>query len=465
MLFPKNTKVLVIDDVFDEVKPLLNALFFNGISYSYIDGNKDIIPSKKLSSVRIVILDIDLDGNTSSATDDKTKAAILANYLKQLIEKGTPYLILFWTKHDEICDNIVKYLEAAEIQPLGYINLEKPSKEELENLTIEEINEKLSKSTSYKGFNLLIDWENYISEKSSLFSNNFFKLVTENATETENTFDNSLKNIFGKFACAYTGNEKINENTKNMEYALSVFTKSFSESNILDKPIPTNDFLDSLNSPKISINTTAKLNTLLFTEEVNNNEITNGKLFVEENNDNLKNILIKNTLRGKLPEDIFSELIGVIVTPSCDIAHNKFLQLKSKNTVIKYHRVLYGLKIFIKDISIWGDLTIYEHRSAVTHNVIENCAELSDKLKEKLYKVIRINKPDNLFILEPLWDSEKNCIIIVIFNFNSFQLKEIESEIRFKCQLKESLMSDIQTKLANHINRLGNNMIAYKREL
>ena len=111
MHFPQNSKVLVVDDEYEEIKPLLSVFSRNGIPYVYFDGKKHSIPKKPLSAIRFVVLDIDLTGRTKNL-DEKSKASALAQYLTQLMDiKNTPYFLLFWTKHPEIIPYILKYLE------------------------------------------------------------------------------------------------------------------------------------------------------------------------------------------------------------------------------------------------------------------------------------------------------------------------------------------------------------------
>ena len=173
MWFPQNPKILVVDDHYEEVEPLLTLFSKQGIPYIYYDGKMDSIPERPFSSIRYVILDIDLDERTSGL-NKKNKASTLAGYLEQLITiKESPYEILFWTRHEDVIEHIISYLKDEDGAPVIYRNLEKPSKNEL---TVEYVKTKIFSDLNSDAFEFLLKWEENIASETSRFTNDFSKV-------------------------------------------------------------------------------------------------------------------------------------------------------------------------------------------------------------------------------------------------------------------------------------------------
>lgn len=451
MLFPQNPKVVIVDDDYGDVALLLQTFSKKGIPYIYLNGTEDSEPTKPFSGIRLLILDIDIEGRTNSATDEKSKASALSVYIKKIIDnKDYPYFILFWTKHDEIISKIIENLTLENMAPIGYGNLNKPTREQMENLSISEIEDKIKNATSSESFEYLMEWENSVQEKSADFVNSISNIAKNNDLDWED----SIKQLFTKLCCSYTGNEKIDvTDTSNMDYATMILNRSFSDSlqyhlksQITNLPLSVN----------LSLHTIADLNTRLFFEDIVDNKIETGKIFIEEFQDNIKNILLKTVLVGKIPEGIKASLVGAIMTPSCDLAHNKFL----KNQDMEIHRVVYGLLIENIDEK-YEELFSYHHMVSKDKAKINECTDIPEKLKEMLNKRIIERKPENLFSIQPFLTSKKQ-VSIILFNFSTIMSKEINlKDINFIFKMKENLTFDLQSKLANHINRLGNSMLEY----
>lgn len=126
----QNTRILVIDDVYDEVKKLLLILNKNGLSFNYYRGD-DLreLPNQPLRGVRLLFLDFVLGTEGQS---DNNKISALMNVIKKTIPiNNGPYIILAWTKHDIPQDNLLdlfkqKIMESVDIPtPTAIINLDK----------------------------------------------------------------------------------------------------------------------------------------------------------------------------------------------------------------------------------------------------------------------------------------------------------------------------------------------------
>lgn len=451
MLFPQNPKVIIVDDDYDDVAVLLQTFSKNGIPYIYLNGSKDSEPTEPFSGIRLIILDIDIEGRTNSATDTNSKASSISVYVKKIIAKEAyPYFILFWTKNDDAITKIIDYLKVDNMSPVGYINLEKPAREDIKNLTISDIEEKIRHATSSESFEYLMEWEKSVQKKSSDFVNDISIIAKNNDSDWEN----SIKQLFTKLCCSYTGKGKIDlDDTSNMDYATIILNRSFSDSLQYHLNTHITDLPTNVNLP---LHTIADLNTRLFFEDIVDNKIETGKIFVEECQENINNILLNEILVGTLPEDVKTSLIGAVMTPSCDLAHKKYL----KNKKIELHRVVYGILIENIDEK-FEDMFKHYHMVSKAKNKINDCNVIPDKLKEMLGKRITVNKPENLFIIQPFLNFE-DSVSVILFNFSTFTSKEIDANgITFCYKMKENLTFDLQSKLANHINRLGNSMLEF----
>lgn len=126
----QNARVLVIDDIYDEVKRLLWTLNKNGLAFNYYKGDDHReLPHKPLKRVRFLFLDFVL--GTDGQSDDNKIAALMNVIRKTVSVDNGPYIILAWTKHDTPQDNLFDLFKDKMIKsqgmpiPMAIINLEK----------------------------------------------------------------------------------------------------------------------------------------------------------------------------------------------------------------------------------------------------------------------------------------------------------------------------------------------------
>ena len=118
-------KVFIIDDKYEEVLPVIQALAKKGIPTIYWNGNVDTKPEYPLSGIRLVILDM----RFSFVTDSHTINTNLFNLLKNAISyENGPYILFIWSKHDNeyLEDFRADLRKESEIpQPYLIVNMEK----------------------------------------------------------------------------------------------------------------------------------------------------------------------------------------------------------------------------------------------------------------------------------------------------------------------------------------------------
>ena len=454
MLLPQNPKVIIIDDKYEDAKWLLQLFSKNGIPYLYFDGDKESLPQTPFSSIRIVFSDINIRDNEIA---NSNTASELVSLLEKLIDaQNTMFLLVFWTKNSPVIPEVKKYLDLTKIKPLKIINIDKPTQDEFEEMTIEKmsslINSRLGKLDTYEFLNY---WENLISSKSIMYSNKLSDIITFNSVEQKIDWDSSGIDIFSALACTYKGTNDLDFTNQelNLSYTKNYINSSFANSLSNEKINGMNIF--SLNKDyQISLKTIAKLNSSLFFSNVISNKVANGLLF-NYSDFELEKLLINNIFTDDVPSEMVLKLVGLVLTPACDIAHPRFLT----NGEDGYHRILYGILFNLEDSDSNYKLFLkYFKNSKSTQEKIMKLEGIDKKILKNIKKAVRPNTPAELFITQPFFDNGK--VSTIIFHFGSICTRRIiENQTDFIYQLNENLVFDIQTKLANHINRLGNSMI------
>lgn len=457
MLFPNNPKIVIIDDEYEDVKGLMDVFSRKGIPYIYFTGARDSQPETPFNSVRLIILDIDL-GVRNISQDAKTKASVLATYIKKIISPETmPCVCMFWTRNDELIEFVKTNLQLANFSLIFCTSKGKPTRAQMSTMQMEAFEQILSSAISSEMVDYIIDWENLIQKKASDFVNKISTIANDNSSISGVDWNDSIKNVFSKLTCSYIGaNKKIPQGhqAEALEYATYILNQSFAET--ISKELNRSISINLPQIPSVSLDTIAKLNSILFIEKCSDTKIENGKVFIDNDNTSLFELLKEKILSKKGKNECQSQLVSVILTPSCDLAHNKYLY--KDNPRLDYHRTLAGIKIEIGNNIDYKSFFEYAASAYSKKEKIEK-STLAPKLKKEIKDCILCNKPENFYETQPFID-EDGKICIIIFHFGTIQTKGITPEnISFSYLLKNSLISDLQTKLANHVNRLGNSML------
>lgn len=413
-------RVVVIDDEWVGVENLVKSLAKLGVPYYYFDGTIDNLPANPIEGIRFLFLDIELAD--TRGVDDKNKAsALAARILKIVGENNGPYFIVFWTQHSEVIHYVLEYLRP-KAPPVQWIDLEKPTKDaSVDEWSIQAVTHKIEKKLNDIGaFRLYVEWENILNLAGAKFVNDFSSLVPldpENPTE----WSIGTSALFHKLYSTYSGSDPECSADDKFRSACTLLNQSFSDTlqRATQKELTLPSGFD-LKAGALRDDVISKINTALFIDSSNNSSISTGSILflddVQFSND-LQKAIFEN---GKAPADL--RLCSVIVTPQCDIANNKtFCRTENGNESI-CHRLLYGL-----------------------------CFPSVGNLNK-----IRIKKgKDAGFVIEPFWHEGKSKTIIFHFGTLSKSHK-IEQLGTPAFSLRRDLIFDLQSKVANHVNRLGN---------
>jgi len=426
-MLAERQKIVVVDDNFDEIKPFLTALWKMKLPFVYLDGQLENIPKEPFIGVRIIFLDIVLG---TEGTSNKNKAAPVANVVKHIIGNNkNPYFIIFWTKHPEIKDDVLRYLELENISPVGHLCHTKPSGDNVTEETSDVIEKIDSEIKNLEAFDFLLAWEN-ITEKTTIdFSTNIFSIIPAKGNQSE--WSKQVTTLMGSLAKAYTEQDSLSNTEEDVRNAFIMMTDSFKDS--LQQTVKSTEltFNTALSNENLELEQTAKINTSLFFDFKPNKMPSFGNVFIiSDSTQHLYDALIKNIFdnTNSIPEN--TSIAGIIITPACDLANNKHLHNGKE-----CFRILYGLLIPIED----------------------------NKNPRKNLKLSKM-KSEALFDLAPFWYNINDKPHLLVFHFGSLSSEWWKKEEipEFVFSIKEHLAFDIQSKMANHANRLGNSMLNFR---
>jgi len=426
MVLSKCGRVVIIDDKLeDEARPLMNALGKNEIPYLYFDGSEPMLPPSPLEGIRIVFLDIQLAGAPVTGDRDATMASNAVGILSRIIsENNGPFVIVFWSKHGEVISRVVRNCETRGIAPVKYLSIEKHEcKDGNGDFDINIISQKLEDSLSDVGaFALYNTWENILGDSCTQFVREFASLVQPGSDWSKQTAE-----LFFALYSAYVGGNELPDNLDRFKCACHLMNRSFldvMENNTNTKMTVPNGF--SLEVGTITESTKAKLNTWLNLCERLVHRQSTGDVYNVTDPKLLEGISNKRFGGGNKPDNM--KLVAAIITPECDLAYKKTVQIKiseagAEDNHSRLQRVLYGL--------------LYPIR--------ENVSEEIGMIKGGEWR----------FIIAPLWLEEKSYMLVMDLSMIAFS-GDHEFGDNPQFSLRRDILSDLQSKAANYANRIGN---------
>lgn len=461
MQIQNNAQILVIDDHYEEVKNVLSCLTKNGLSYIHNDGSEDQCPVDKYWGVRFVILDIDLEGRTSGITSDATKASTLVAYLEDIIsDNNGPLFVLFCTKNEDVIKYAEQYFASSALVLAGYDSLEKDANGIAGDEALKKLNDAVQGSILPDTFRFFLSWEQQVDLARTSFIGDLVSLKSESTAslgERVSQWNENLKRLLCNFAVAYTGRRwnEIKQDAHIPSYALRMLNLSFEDK--LPQSADIFEIPQEKDSVAIPVDQIAKINRSLFLKKVGEDAIETGCAFYE-NNEPLLNALRGNILREG--DSVNTKLLTIVITPQCDLAHPRFLCIEQnydgKHVVTPLHRVVRGLEIEISD----KKYEKYFQKAGEYQKKLDFIEQLNLTSGEKktLKGFVSAQSAEYLYKTCPIENNDgKMCVWI--FHFASVSTIPLDETQKFDYQLSKELVFDLQSKLANHVNRLGNSML------
>lgn len=424
-------KVVVIDDKESEVSGLLRALSAKDIPILYYKGRKEELPSTPLTGIRIIFLDMKLEGMDGQTPI--TIASSLMNLLKKIVSADNgPFLIFAWTKENDILEAFTEQLNRIGKDvpnPVHMINMDKVEcmiDDEIDYLTVaRKLDMKLNELSIFKFF---MSWEKIVRNARSEVVGLISSMVE--AVEVAAWRDEANKILY-KFAEAQSG-VVIKKNslspTHSTMYVLNSILKDCIEKKV---SVLTQEYLTTPQETEFSDEIKGQINTKINIRDLKEVEVkaTPGNIYILNNYKELfqyanflpkryydfqRDFLKLNINRIDEHDDILTLLRScrpclLEITPLCDYTYDRW----------KNARVLVGIMV---------------------------PRGLINRLKDKAKSVF--NSP-LLFV--------NNDLHYFIFNFYNIIMTDFKilNKLEPNYQIRVDLLSDIQKQYSNHISRGG----------
>ena len=455
MTIPQNGRVVIIDDNWEEAKPIVKALGRKSVPILYFPAI-DCCPDAPVDDIRIVFLDLRLLPGSS-----ETKAAIgpaYAVFSKIISETNGPYILALWTKHieeyDEFLAMIKKYNPA--ILPHWTIQLVKNDYIESKGANewvekqgaMDRLQEELAKiMVPHSALRALISWEACMHRSASGVVKELWALA-----KGESDVDNQLAALMALIGEANIGKQHFAKAPPEHQTAelFSVLTEvaiDILESDSLrchhvlgipSDPSPGDNLISAINSRLFFAGTVVQANTpgqlystikkdiverLLgqklkaWQEELFDTD----KIRIHTGTDAEKDEWRKNKLQDLREQ---SPLVFVEVSPNCDFAQKKR----------KLLRIVPGLWVNKEDYGIVRHDAQYLY---TTPDIVGNAIGL---------------------------DKSQGCVIFDLRGTSTFvekQWSEIIEQFSLAAtkKMRRSLLTEMQTRLASHMSRPGINSL------
>lgn len=451
-MIPLNGRIAIVDDDEKQAMPLIRVFSKRNIPYTFYKGNDyRFLPETPENDIRILFLDLNLLGNREESTKDVR--SILIPTIKHIISPNNyPYLLVLWSRQEGHYQKTLEEVFQNELKNCAPIAIKNYVKSDFfhdygteeddtkdDSLIIDELKRIL---TGLPAYSYLMLWENCVHNSADKTIQGIF-----HDSHSKEKWDNSANCIFNMFCNSYlekhyreaTDEEKVKASLFFLNDVYYDMLESTIAHSTIEKPV----VLEYETNSDLESNIKSKVNSFLFLSKSHIQISQPGCIVISSNNNaeyikcaksvlddcldtellrteiirqfgNIKNKeaqKLYNQKRKELREAILHTAIpcGIIVTPACDYAQKK----------VKYDRIVLGL-------------------------IIDSCnRQFIDAKSEAIF-------------VSPSFDESAHERVLVL-NFRFFLTQELRklSDIKVLCRIRNSLLSEIQSKLARHINRQG----------
>lgn len=474
MILPTNGKVVVFDDVYEDVEGLLKTLSKNKIPYNYYqdEGGEDL-PDTPINNVRLIFLDIQLISGQS--VSDHSIRSTIGIRLQKILEKNNNYILIYWsTKENKYKDMLEDAFENGlkDYKPILTLSINKVEAlkkgDKIVDFIINEIEEKSDDFSLFKVFAL---WENLVSNSAGNLINDFTNFIGK-----DENWDDSAKYVLHKISQAYSGKTINNKSEiEKLGDAFSTLNQTLIDTIENNIPKVINEHKSLLkdiisNEKKGNENFSSIINNKLLLSELEFNGNVPGCLFLIEEEIEAQNETIEHQFKKeieKLPSGIENRE---------QIISKKKLRNKDKINALVLHS-----KGIEKNFNIIVNSVINAEEEAVRKSLRDrilkdsikielNVSPLCDFAQEKLPCVRLL--PGLLLKSDYGGEINRNsaynylsdCIIkfrdsdyYFLFDFR-FLYSKPEKLLKRRIsnnKLRHQILSDIQLKLGSHVNRPG----------
>ncbi len=332
MDLPKNARVAIVDNRYDEVEALMEALASEGVPVVYYTGPEKF-PRLPLSGVRLLFLDLELKGLSGPLENSRIAAA--ANNASTLLSNcNGPVVIVLWTKHgsQKVLTDFKRYLDLKFTNPYYAICMAKGDCKRDGEFSTAIIKQNLEKRLSEANvIGLHTAWENAVFNGSVRLSNRVAEVANIGGTD----WSKVMSRAFYKLYEANSGKNTLFSFRDQFLSACEPYGKSLS--NEIGVVLHKSDFDVSsrfrLNATELSDDDEQKLagriNSLLFYDQESVDSESPGTVYIVEAKSRHSNILkalaadFFNSIKSEVLKSKDVSLCKIIITPACDCAQKK----------------------------------------------------------------------------------------------------------------------------------------------
>ncbi|MCT3639105.1 hypothetical protein CMU11_06500 [Elizabethkingia anophelis] len=452
MYLPINGRVAIIDNEITEVKPLFQIFSKFRIPYTFFDASdSESLPetTDETNDIRLLFLDLNLI-DKSTQSEKNVKSSLIA-VLNRIISKNNfPYLIILWSTQEDSYFPVVEKIFEEELKDRKPIAIESfikaeyiPANGEIisgNNKLIEKVIEIFNR---HQAFSTLIYWENKVHKSADMVLQSIFSAYNSDSWVNKTNF------IIEKLSQGYLGfqNHKKSNYVERTKGALQAFN---------------NVFYDTLES---------QVNLLSNIKE---------QAFLESDESTLSKEIILDALNFKLiasDTELVLDYTGIVaedVNPKSDSVFKSILSEVLDYTIIGNDIVDFGAlkpstqskKISEKRNSIRQDwkkiYLVVTPLCDKVQNKHKNIRTVKGFIIKKEFKKYIDQKSEAIYISPPFYLQELEESFILVLNFRYFftfttdqkiltGIKSIKPIFR----LRSTIIAEIQSKLARHVNRQG----------
>lgn len=230
-MFNSSNRIIIVDDVENQLLDLAKAFLINGIACKTITYNPSY--DNPLNGVRLAFFDItltgkiiDLDSDVFDYKADRNISSVfndLAVGIQNCISsQNGPYALIFWSKNTKVVPSFINYVNERFSDLPSPIFIGTLNKTDFIDKSSEEIKEKIDQIFMNKPIKLLFDFESKCEKAAIDTVNQITKIIPKSLNGGKwndyEAFNNNFDKIFSSIAKATLGYEHAKQDTDRAVY-------------------------------------------------------------------------------------------------------------------------------------------------------------------------------------------------------------------------------------------------------
>lgn len=431
-IIPINGRIAIVDDVASQALPLMQVLSKNNIPYTFYDGNdSDSFPEKPENDIRILFLDLNLLGG--KVQRPKEIRSSLINTLRHLLSpENYPYVLVLWSRQEHEYTEVVEDIFEKELKDRAPIVIKSYVKSVFFPNFADEIDTTIDKQ-------IILDELKKILAELPAYS---YLLQWEN--QVHNSADETIGDIFRDFHSCENWKENAN-------CILEMLAKSYLEQSYENVTLETKTKASLLLLNDVLYDCLENgINNNLFgcTEELTHN-ISDKEADTIACKINYRLLLSNNIDDIKQPGCVFKYFSSKKYK-----AHFEEILKDSCNCSDEEKKAM--IETMIPCEVVVTPACDYAQKKSKTNRLVQGFLIESKHVIGKKKKIKNIDNRTDAIYISPVFE-HKNKHYVLVLNFRYFVTDDMATEKKNYplFRLRGSMLAEIQSKLARHINRQG----------